>query len=40
MLTLQDKDVPIKAVLVALRDQFLAARTKALTQALCAIPIA
>jgi hypothetical protein len=34
MLTLQGKDVPIKAVLAALRDQFLAARTKALTQAL------
>jgi hypothetical protein len=34
MLTLQGKEVPIKVVLAALRDQFLAARIKALTQAL------
>ena len=34
MLTLQDKEVPIKSIVTALHEQFLAARTKALTQAL------
>ena len=34
MLTLQGKDVPIKAIVNALHDQFLAARTKALMEAL------
>jgi hypothetical protein len=34
MLTLQDKEVPIKSIVTALHEEFLAARTKALTQAL------
>jgi hypothetical protein len=34
MLTLQDKEVPIKVIVTALHDQFLAARTKVLAQAL------
>ena len=34
LLTLQDKEVPIKSIVTALHEQFLAARTKALTQAL------
>ena len=34
MLTLQDKEVPIKTVVNALHEQFLAARTKVLMEAL------
>ena len=34
MLTLQDKEVPIKVIVTALHEQFLQARTKVLTQAL------
>jgi hypothetical protein len=34
MLTLQDKEVPIKVIVTALHEQFLQARTKALMEAL------
>jgi hypothetical protein len=34
MLTLQDKEVPIKSIVTALHEQFLQARTKALMEAL------
>ena len=34
MLTLQDKEVPIKVILTALHEQFLQARTKVLMEAL------